>query len=116
MSLFKTFTLEVNRYSQSYVNGRPVKVLDDTFNIETSWQPVTGEDLENLPEGKRAEFTFRGYPNTQLLVADPKKQNQGDIITGPDGYQYEVIRCEPWQNTIISHYKFIATRIKENAI
>lgn len=116
MSLFNTYTLEVKRYTQGYVNGRSTKTLDDTFTIKTSWQPVTGEDLETLPEGKRAEFSFKGYPNKQLFVADPKKQIQGDIITGPDGYSYEVVRSEPWQNNIISHYKFIATRIKENVV
>lgn len=116
MSLFKTYTLEVNRYSQSYENGRNTRTLIDTFNIQTSWQALTGEDIETLLEGKRAEFSYRGYPDIMLRVADPKKDSQSDVITGPDGYEYEVIRIGVWQNDIIPHYKFIATRIKENDI
>lgn len=116
MSLFKSHTLTVNRYSSGYVDGRYTKTFETSFNIQTSWQALTGEDLETLPEGKRAEFSYRGYPDIMLRIADPKKQCAGDIIIGPDNYNYEVIRVEAWQNDLIPHYKFIATRIKENDI
>lgn len=115
MSLFHPLTLTVRRKDPgSYVNGVWVEGTDvPDFTIKASWQPLNGKDLETLEEGERLRVVYKGYTETELFPADPLTQEEGDIIEGPDGKDYEVVNVEPWQNNLINHYKFMVTRLKE---
>lgn len=115
MSLFKTHTLTVYRKDPgSYIGGNWIEGEQDSFTIETSWQPANGKDLEVLEEGKRQSVTFKAFPSTELLAADPKTSREGDLIEGLDGYKYEVVFVASNQNDLIPHYKILAIRRKEN--
>lgn len=114
MSLFNTHTLTVTRKTPgSYINGKWVPGSSSTFSIQTSWQPATGKDLEVLEEGKRQTVTYKAYPVEEIRAADPLTESEGDMITGLDGYQYEVIMVAPNQNNLIEHHKVLAQRVKE---
>ena len=116
MSLFNTHILTVTRKSAgSYINGKWVPGAPSTFPIQTSWQPATGKDLEVLEEGKRQSVIFKAYPVEEMLAADPLTEKEGDMITGLDDCQYEVIFVAPNQNELIPHYKVLAQRVKEIA-
>ena len=115
MSIFKTYTLTVTRKTPgSYIDGRWIGGSDSTFEIETTWQPANGRDLEILEEGKRQSVVFKIFPEIELYTADSKTKRESDIVTGIDGYDYEVVMVAPYQNSLISHYKVLVMRIKEN--
>ena len=113
MSLLPEFSLTVERFDGTYINGKWTESLTGTFTINTSWQPANGKDTETLPEGKRSKQVFKCYPAVKLFVSDPVNNHVADVITGPDGEKYEVILCAPYQNTLINHYKVLCARIKE---
>jgi len=113
MSLFNTFNLTYKRDSASgYINGEWVESEAAAVPFSCSWQPLNGEEQQNLPEGKREKIAYKGYTSTRLYTADQSNTSQADRIVF-DGDDYEVISVQPWQNGIISHYKFVAVKEKE---
>lgn len=115
MSLFKSYTLDVNRKeSGSYVNGKWVSGSSEPeFTIDTSWQPASQREIEALPSGLRSSTIYKGYPGIRVQTVDQKTLKEEDIVTGPDGFDYRVVFVGPWQNGLIPHYKFLAVREKE---
>ncbi len=112
MSLFNTRTLSVIRTAGSWVNGKWVKVDQPAFSITGSWQPIPGDVLELAQDSKRSRKIFECFTYTQVFATDQTTNKPSDIIE-VDGDQYEIIELDSWQNGIISHYKFRATRILE---
>lgn len=114
MSIFKTFTLTVKRYSSAgYVNGKWIKGEPEIFTIKTTWQSVNGYELQTLPEGKRTKVIFKGYPETILSVGNVDTGIPPDIIISPNEEEFEIIRVQTYQHNLINHCKFMAERIKE---
>lgn len=118
MSLFNTFSLVVTRYNSiatSFGRHDPSSDVTSTVNIKGSVQPLDGNTMETLPENKRELETYRLYTKTQLFTTrevggSKLKADQVEIF----GKTFEVIRVEPWQNSLISHYKAIVSRIDGN--
>lgn len=108
MSLFKTYILDVYRYTGGgYVDGRYVEGTETTFQIQTSLQPIKGEELEALPEARRQSATYKIYPevldaiNLPLRTVDDENPDQIEIF----GDRHEIYMLENWTNKIISHQK-----------
>lgn len=113
MSLFKTHTLTVNRYSNgTYVKGKWVPGgLSSSFPIQTSVQPLTGYDLQTLPEGLDVSTSFMIFPVEELRAADPKNSVPGDIVV-MGGVNYMVQLVNPEQNGVIPHYETVISRVR----
>ena len=90
--------------------GRYTEGTPTALTITASVQPLTADEMQLLPEGRRADESFRLYTDTRLLTANRVTNKNADIIT-IDGTRYEVLSCETWQNTIINHYKAIVSKI-----
>ena len=105
MSLFNSMTIKVKRKTAgNFVKGVFVEGTESTFFIQGTWQPLTGEELNTLPEGRRGNGGYALFTETEL-------QNRQDGIS-PDivevnGRDFEVINVELWQNSIIPHYRVI---------
>jgi hypothetical protein len=74
----------------SYVNGFWVAGTDTTLTIKASVQPLSGKDIELLPEGKRLAGGYKLFTNDSLKVAIEGTGQDGDIVS-IYGFDYEVV-------------------------
>lgn len=77
-----------------------------------SKQPVTSEDLERLPEGKRHRAEWRLYTEADLRTDDQKAGLPGDHVE-MDGEEYEVEQIEK-REFLIPGSKYILLEIQED--
>ena len=91
-----------------FVNGRWVPGAPVELIIEMSAQPVSGVELEFLPEARRTKQTLKFYSAKELI---PQNQNgTGDVIVMAYG-EFEVVSCEPYQSGLINHYKSLGQKL-----
>lgn len=109
MSFRKPFTIK-RTVAGSYVNGVYIEGAESTFDIMASVQPVSGQDLVAIPEGRRASDMVKIYTDADLF-------GQGDAGSGqsPDrlvwrGKDYEIYTKDVNQSDVINHYKYYAIK------
>lgn len=107
MSL-RNFTVGVKRFDgvTTWVKGRPVNDSQTAFNIKCSVQPLTGKEMEALPEARRNRASYWVYTSTLLQTVEDRNPDTMTLF----GEVYEVFTVEPWQNNIISHFKALAQK------
>lgn len=106
ISTFATGTYTVTRRAAStYSNGVRVAGSTSTLSITASVQPVTGRELERLPEGMRTTEVVKLYTTTALRTADSGDPDHISI----DGETYEVQLVERW--TAKGYYKIMALKV-----
>jgi len=70
-------------------------------------QPATGRMLQAVPEAQSGKETKVAYTTTSLMPRTPNAA--GDLVTiGSEAY--ECIRCEPWQEWGLNHYRAFLER------
>ncbi len=89
-----------------WVEGTPV-----TIDFFASVQPTTPHDLLFLDIGRRERKSYTLFTDYKLICLDESGTKNPDRVTIDDGV-YEVIVEAPWQNNVISHYKYIVSRMK----
>lgn len=94
----------------AYVNGVFVEGSESTITISASVQPVSGQDMVAVPEGRRASDMVKLYTDSDLFC-------QGDAGSGqsPDrlvwrGKEYEIYTKDVCQMSVINHYKYYAVK------
>jgi hypothetical protein len=98
MKLLLNETVSVNRFSSSYVKGRPVKGTATVSTIRTNIQPLKGNEILQLPEGDRERENLKCFTPFKLLI--------NDEIIRSDGRKYEVQESETWSVFgRLEHYK-----------
>ena len=110
---FLTGTYQVTRTGGgSFANGVYTAGSTSTFDITASIQPLSGRDLQSLPEGQHANETRVVYTTTELMVRNPT--NAGDKISY-NGELWEVFRMERWEafglNMSGDHYRAFISRL-----
>ena len=111
--LFFPLNLKLIPRTGSYINGRWVNVEGAEIDIKSSFQPTTGEDLQNFPEGERSEDLFKIYTKTEIKGVRQGTDQKGDLIIH-NSIRYNVVQVYPWVNGVITHYKAIIRREKES--
>lgn len=90
-----------------------------TLSFEASVQPLSARELRSLPEGRKAEASFRLYTDYALRTVDEKGGKNPDRVKLKDrsGNErlYEVISVEDWGNGIVSHYKVVVSLMEQSA-
>ncbi|MCP3685999.1 MAG: hypothetical protein GY861_25420 [bacterium] len=102
--------LTVTRYGAGTIDdyGEYTNGSTSTVSITASVQPVTGKNLESLPEGRQTKEAYYLFTDTELLTSrDKNKADTTEIFSDT----YEVINIEKWQNNLINHYKVTVSRI-----
>lgn len=93
---FKTGTYLVSRHAAATydVNGNLVIASPTLLNIDMCIQPVSGRDLQALPEGHHATDLRRAYSKTELFTRTPS--NDPDFVAiGAE--IWEVITVSAWE-------------------
>ena len=75
-----------------------------------SIQPTSGKDTDFLPQARRDKGAVKVYSNTPLRVSQEGTDQSGDIVSW-QGRDYELVTALPYQNAIISHYKYLAVDV-----
>ena len=76
-------------------HGRPIVPDGESDTIEAWPQPVSGEDMERLPEGRRTKKALKFYSLDEIHSASTSDADMPDIIV-VDGDQYEVQNTVDW--------------------
>ena len=106
MSTLFPRTINYKHRTAELVNGVwEFSETDGTFS--GSVQPLTGKELQFLPEGRRDIGLMKVYSNTPLSVSVEGSNTPGDIVIWA-GRKWEIIRELVFANDLINHYKYIA--------
>lgn len=78
---------------------------ETTFTVENAGvQPVAGNQLDVLPEGYRDRKNHRVYTTTPVFTAKEATNGLADQIEAYPGVWCDVIKVEPWDYGLQSHY------------
>lgn len=82
-------------------NGYASAGAPTVATIRLCRQPITGKDLERLPEGDRTQDLISCWTDTEVRLADT-------LTIGAESYR--VIHAELWANLGETYYKMIGVR------
>jgi hypothetical protein len=101
----------VKRYAKvRYSKGIQVAGAIEEFEIIASVQPLTGRELDRLPEGLRAREVRELYTVEKLFTADTAKESgQPPDDVELDGMLWEVQTLEDW-NTLAGYFRAVVAR------
>lgn len=96
------------RSGGSYVNGSWVSTAPVVTNdVSANVQPLRGDELKRLPEGRRNEEAVRIFCETELNPGDKSIGREADRVTW-FGRVYEVENVRPWHGAF---YDAAAVRV-----
>lgn len=95
----------------TYTNGVWAPGARSALTTHASVQPVVmGQDMHALPEGRHLSDFVKLYTNDKLNVTADGEGVQPDIIIH-EGYGYELVSIFANQSGVISHYKYIGSKV-----
>ena len=95
----------------TYKNGVWAPGARSAVTTLASVQPVVmGQDMHALPEGRHLSDFVKLYTNDKLNVTADGEGVQPDIIIH-EGYGYELVSIFANQSGVISHYKYIGSKV-----
>lgn len=95
----------------TYTNGVWAPGARSALTTLASMQPVVmGQDMHALPEGRHLSDFVKLYTNDKLNVTADGEGVQPDIIIH-EGYGYELVSIFANQSGVISHYKYIGSKV-----
>lgn len=95
----------------TYTNGVWAPGARSAVTTLASVQPVVmGQDMHALPEGRHLSDFVKLYTNDKLNVTADGEGVQPDIIIH-EGYGYELVSIFANQSGVISHYKYIGSKV-----
>jgi hypothetical protein len=107
--LFPTGTYTVTRTARgATVLGRYTPGATSTFPLVADVQAVDGDELKDLPEGRRGAETRVVYAATELVAETPNAD--GDVIA-IDGDDWVVVRCQRYR-VFANRYRAYVQRLR----
>lgn len=118
VSSFATGTYAVARRAvpaPPYTRGRANDPIVTPLTITAAVFPVSGDELDRLPEGQDSSSFRTVFTTTPLVIAEAGGTHYTDRIT-IDGTEWEVQRVEPWQQAGGgAYYRCLVQEVSENA-
>ncbi len=94
----------------TYVKGDAQDETRAEFPFRASVQPLTPEEMELLPEGRRDSEAYRLYTETRLQPANEATGVNADLVEY-ESVDYEVLSVDRWKNDILPHYKAVMVKL-----
>jgi hypothetical protein len=91
----------------SFVLGRWVEGAATLSTFMASVQPTTPHDVLFLDIARRERKSYTLYTDTKLIALTAGTTNPDRVTINDEIYEVDIEA--PWQNNVISHYKFIIT-------
>ena len=108
ISLFRK-PLAGQRYAAgTWTSGRWVEGAATAIAFDASVQPTTPHELLTLEVARREKKSYTLYTDFKLVALTSGTKNPDIVFI--NGENYEVVQEAPWQNNVISHYKFIVQK------
>lgn len=112
MGLIPRQTITVTRESGgTRIDGKWVSGSTSNFTIEASIQPLTAREIQLLPESRRASGeSYKLFADTTpalYTVTDDENPDRVSLYS----QNFEIYSVKRWENSIINHKEYIATRI-----
>ena len=106
--------LTLSRQGQAtYAYGLSTRPSATTIALDpVALMPMSGRDMQLLPEGARVDEWVKMYCLDELRTADVDGGNQADRFTY-NGQTFEVKTAQPWNllDTDARYYKYLAQRV-----
>ena len=104
-------TVTVTRYAAPVViaGRRQALVEDSTFPIVASIQPLSPQELQQLPEGMRTQGVKKVYTQTELFTVETAESKVADRFDYKD-VTYMIKSKADWDD-YGDYFKFLAVRI-----
>ena len=84
-----------------------------SFTFVGTIQPLSGQEYDKLPEGRRETAAYSVITTTALRGLD-STVNPDHVLAFGDWC--EVVRVEPWQSGILPHYRCIVQRLNDQTV
>jgi hypothetical protein len=92
-----------------YARGEWVDGAETVVTVYGSVQPVNGQELLVLPEGRRTSDVVKIYTDTELTTSESNQQPDKILWRG---HMYEIAMKAPYQSGVINHFKYYATKLQ----
>lgn len=104
-------TVTATRYAVPVVTKgrRQGLVVDSTFPVVASIQPLSPQELQQLPEGMRTQGRKKVYTQTELFTAEVAQSDVADRFDY-QGVTYMIESKADWED-FGDYFKFVAVRI-----
>lgn len=89
------------------VHGDPVAGASSSFSIRACVQPVSGRDLQRVPEGWRTQELITLFTPTELRTKTG--MNEPDVVT-VNGVAYQVQQVERWAE-LGNYWRVLAMKV-----
>lgn len=109
MSIYTCFRKDIlikRKQGGSYSDGQWVPGSNVDITLKASLQPLNPEEMQQLPEGRRTDESFKMFTATQMFTV--RDENPDHLFI--NGSEYEVISVGKHQSGVISHYKVIISK------
>lgn len=116
MSLFKKIKFDCLRKQPGYYDdfGRWIEPDPLPFNIKGTLQPLSPEEIQLLPEGRRTSESYNIFSKSKLNVSNIETQTNADYVL-LDGIEFEVLSCAEWKNNLIKHNHIVIVKVDEHS-
>lgn len=86
----------IRSYPGAVVKGRAQPKTVERFHASLSVQPMTGRELQQVPEGERAEERVKAFSCTELHTTKTSECRTADQFLWK-GRTYRIVRSECWE-------------------
>lgn len=105
---FRTSQTGTRREASTFVDGIAVPGASSVLNFTSSVQPLSGNEIETLPEGLRERANYWLYTSFELRTINQQTKTPPDEVI-LFGKTFIVKKVEAWQNGVINHYKVLVS-------
>lgn len=91
-------------------HGRVVPQARVPLSVVGMMQPLSGREIDRLPEGLHARELRALWTTDTLTVSDSDAQLMGDYVVTLDGIEWEVVRIEAWEQ-LAPYNRYVLSRV-----